>query len=329
MSLDLVFVPGTGGVTYSDGTGEPAATVFDLFVANASANRLLRLERRDGQLPPAVNGLTPGTDLSIVYRWFNQARKLTGGARWDPFPYDWRVDIRLSGQRLANHIRRAASGRQFHLVGHSQGSVVILEAARQLGAKKFGQAVRSVVFFGTPFFGTHNTTIALVKGAMFGRRVHAETARTWPALYQMMPRWDLETLVIDRSKLFRPGPWRDAGLLGASNDTTRGVDPDLLGRGVEWMLLHPARTMFDPLAEVRWVRFVWGNSRKTPVGYHAFPDLGAQSQITQSGDATVADFQTYRHLPEWVRRRCSHVHLATNEHFLMGNDDNVYSLCLP
>ncbi len=330
MSLAHLLVPGTGGVTFHDGNGARAATVFELFVKNAQANQLLRLEHRPDRLPPTVNNLTSAVDLSIVYRWFNQARAGDGSPLWHTFDYDWRVDMRVSGKRLADRLRQGADGADaFHLVGHSQGGVVILEAATQLGPKTFGKLVRSVVFFGTPFFGTHNATVALVEGMLFGQKVHAGTARTWPALYQMLPRWDLETLILDRSRLFLAKLWRESNLLGAANDTAAGVDPTLLRRGIDWIAGHPAHSMFDPLSEVRWVRFVWGNSRTTTVGFHAFPDLGKASRITGMGDATVADFQTYRHLPEWVRKRCSHVHLATNAHFLMGNDDNVYSYCKP
>lgn len=330
MSVALLLVPGTGGVTFRDGDGAAAATVFDLFVHNARANELLLLQHRPDRMAPVVNRLASAVDLSIVYRWFNQARAASGAPLWATFDYDWRLDMRMSGRRLADRLRQGPNGADaFHLVGHSQGGLVILEAANQLGAAAFGRLVRSVVFVGTPFFGTHNATAALVEGTFFGRRIHARTARSWPALYQMMPRWDHETLVLGRSRLFMARLWRDAGLLGAANDTAVGVDPTLLRRGGDWIAGRPARAMFDPLSEVHWIRFVWGNSRPTTVGLQAFPDLGRANRITARGDATVADFQTYRHLPEWVRGRCSHVHMATNEHFLMGNDDHVYSYCRP
>jgi pimeloyl-ACP methyl ester carboxylesterase len=328
VGLECLLVPGTGGVTFKDDQGNAAGSVFDLIVDRDDANEVLTLRHARNQLAPTHNRLAASVDLSIVYTWFDEARKLSGKRLWQTLAYDWRVDIRVSGAQLVEKLR-ADTTTTWHLVGHSQGGAVILEAARQMGAAGFAERVRSVVFVGVPFFGTHNATLALVRGAFFGNRIGAATTRTWPSLYQMMPRWDLETLVIDRVPLLTTRTWRLAHLLGAPNDVAAGIDPDLLARGVAWSQLHPTPRIFDNLRRLKWVRIVAGNNRQTPVGYRSFPNVGSESVIRQLGDETVADFQTYRHLPAWVRDEVSNVRMETFKHFLMGNDERVYDWCVP
>lgn len=139
---------------------------------------------------------TPGPALIAPY---NQFLNSFLGPRFETFVYDWRSDIRGSGQLLLDHlIANRPPGGRWRIVGHSQGGLVIVAASKMLAAmagnddRSFSQLVSHVALVGVPLAGTVNAASAIVVGdnlaPTFSDRFR-KIVRTWPAIHQLLPVW--------------------------------------------------------------------------------------------------------------------------------------------
>ncbi|WP_367319188.1 hypothetical protein [Streptomyces sp. HUAS ZL42] len=141
-----------------------------------------------------------------------------------PFPYDWRLSVRLTARRLAARVEpalaawRARSGNpgaKAVFVAHSMGGLVARYYLDVLGG---GAHARSLVTVGTPYRGSVNALDSLHRGVAprLGRLSAPFTrlARSMPSLHQLLPTW---RCVIDGD--------------GLRSDLARtpvsGLDPDL------------------------------------------------------------------------------------------------------
>ncbi len=122
------------------------------------------------------------------------------------FPYDWRRDVHETGKELAGFVEevlartkllRHYSGfekvNKVDLVGHSMGGMVICEYLDQFGDRK---RVGKVATMGTPYLGSMEAVVKLTTGLgnLSGERPserERETARSTPAVYQLLPSYDL------------------------------------------------------------------------------------------------------------------------------------------
>lgn len=119
------------------------------------------------------------------------------------FPYDWRVDVRITAARLRpfldevlartrllKHYRSAPSDLAVDLVGHSMGGLVICECLAQDPKAPVG----NVVTLGTPYLGSVEaivkitTGMSLLSGSAPEER-EREAARVTPAVYQLFPSY--------------------------------------------------------------------------------------------------------------------------------------------
>ena len=216
MPRDLL-VPGTGGTKLlldGDDIGWPGELTVAGWVARRSAltegfealgakygspediRRVLSMEHADdpNALAPTRTTLWPGgsitsgPELALVYNQFDG---------FDTFLYDWRQDIRRSADLLLEKLTGTA-GDPWRIVCHSQGGLVVVAAASKLAAQKgdddraFSRLVSHVAFVGVPFHGTLQAADAFIRGETLAAPVAAafkRVARTWPALYQMLPTW--------------------------------------------------------------------------------------------------------------------------------------------
>jgi pimeloyl-ACP methyl ester carboxylesterase len=127
------------------------------------------------------------------------------------FPYDWRMDMRLTAARLKGFVEEViartrllkayanAGELQVDLVGHSMGGLVICEYLSQLGRAAH---VGKVVTIGTPFLGSVEALVKIATGMSLltgsePRERERETARVTPSLYQLFPGY--AGAVIDRA----------------------------------------------------------------------------------------------------------------------------------
>lgn len=238
--------------------------------------RLLSLESRPDAWRPARTSLEPGTDVlpgAVVGTPYDRMLSFA-----EPWPYDWRMDIRYNAQLLLEHMRahKPPNGR-FNLLGHSQGGLVIVLASKlTFDVNEFSRLVARVVLVGSPLAGTMRAAEALLWGSEGLGPAHVKAARamalTWPSLYQMLPTWKA---VLDpdgaphpeERQLLQPGGW-PAG-------PGDGVEEEHLLRARE-----TARLLQGPLA-----RFGAGTMSMSLLGKRQMTPVW----ITREGDRLPAD----------------------------------------
>jgi pimeloyl-ACP methyl ester carboxylesterase len=318
-------VPGTGGVLYADAAGAQIGSIFDL-VTKPNGPAVLRCAYPADPtvLDPVGNALTPEGHMTLAYEPFEHA--IPG---WDFFNYDWRLDIRRSGGKLAEFLKgSAAAGDRWRLVAHSQGGLVVMAAARALGADLMSQLVQSVCFVGVPFFGTTSALQALLAGTLLGHVVPKDVVRTWPSVYQMLPSWGIFDGTPRKSDLLLESTWGSFGMLpeaGEALDLGKHVDPGGLARA---RLLHESVNVgyFDPLHKLDFIRIIQGNNRETALTLPNFPDQAGTT--TTKGDTLVPDQLTRDQLPTWVQDTATIRRLPAAEHMLLCSDPAVFLLCV-
>lgn len=202
--------------------------------------RLLSVAHEPGALEPSRTSLESVTEVrtaSVVGTPYDRMLSFA-----EPWPYDWRMDIRHNARLLLEHMRanKPADGR-FNLIGHSQGGLVIVLASKLTSdLDEFSRLVARTVLVGAPLAGTMRATEALLWGSEGLGEDHVEAARgmarTWPAIYQMMPSWDAVVLPDDETappqlQFMEPGGW--------PGEWGEGIEEDLLLRARETeALLH-------------------------------------------------------------------------------------------
>lgn len=195
--------------------------------------RLLSLRHRPGGWKPTRTSLEPGTEVtphSVVGTPYDRMLSFA-----EPWPYDWRMDIRYNAQLLLEHLRaHKPAGGRFNLIGHSQGGLVIVMASKlTFDIHEFSRLVARVVLVGSPLAGTMRAAEALLWGSEGLGAEHVVAARrmalTWPALFQMLPAWKAVTRpdgdpAPDAHQLLESGGW-----------------PGAFGEGIRSELLRRAR----------------------------------------------------------------------------------------
>ncbi|MFD7409283.1 esterase/lipase family protein [Streptomyces sp. NPDC059866] len=116
-----------------------------------------------------------------------------------PFPYDWRLSVRLNARRLAARVEPALAAWRTRtgdptaravFVAHSMGGLVVRYYLDVLGGSRHA---RSLVTIGTPYRGSVNALTSLHGGVAprLGRLSEPFTrlARSMPSLHQLLPTW--------------------------------------------------------------------------------------------------------------------------------------------
>src|SRR5262245_7723651 len=177
----------TGYALGLDGLPMSAKTIADIMSMEFADPNSIRPTKTTLK---AGSTIGPGDVLELVYNQFLD---------FDQFVYDFRADVRHSGQRLLDHLLdQRPSGERWRIACHSQGGLVVTVAsklcARQNGDddRAFAKLVSHVAFIAVPFYGTVNAAVALSKGEELSAGFSShfrEIARTWPSLHQMLPVW--------------------------------------------------------------------------------------------------------------------------------------------
>jgi pimeloyl-ACP methyl ester carboxylesterase len=107
------------------------------------------------------------------------------------FGYDWRHDVRLAAQRLAEAIEEWQTSTPVTIIAHSLGTLVTRYYVERLGGRRF---VERVILMGGPHFGTPGGLSAILHGpGMLPFGVGAERMRkvlsTYPSAYQILPTY--------------------------------------------------------------------------------------------------------------------------------------------
>jgi pSer/pThr/pTyr-binding forkhead associated (FHA) protein len=105
------------------------------------------------------------------------------------FAYDWRHDVRLAAQRLAETIEQWEVKAPVTIIAHSLGTLVTRYYVERLGGKRF---VERILLMGGPHYGTPGGLAAILSGpgllpfGMGSERMRAVLA-TFPSAYQILP----------------------------------------------------------------------------------------------------------------------------------------------
>jgi len=114
------------------------------------------------------------------------------------FGYDWRHDVRLAAQRLAEAIERWQVNPPVTIIAHSLGTLVTRYYVERLGGKQF---VERIVLMGGPHYGTPKGLAAILSGpgllpfGLADERMRVVLA-TFPSAYQILP---IYPCVVDQS----------------------------------------------------------------------------------------------------------------------------------
>jgi pimeloyl-ACP methyl ester carboxylesterase len=259
MADRTLLIPGTqatnlldqdGGRVYNAVRVNIGLTRKDLGKDPTAWVKLLSMEHAPGRLSPVRTSLRSrtrirtGSVLRTPYEAFPRSYK--------PWPYDWRCDLRHNAALLLELLERDKPGDgRWNLVGHSQGGLIIVVASKLLDdPARFESLVARVALLGAPLAGTMRAADALCFGSEeLGKNEQAfarALARSWPALYQMLPSWDAILDPADRplpaaEQLLAPGGWPEP----------EGVTLDLLQRGTELQAM-----LRDPFARFGGTRAV-------------------------------------------------------------------------
>ena len=162
------------------------------------------------------------------------------------FPYDWRLDNRISAQRLADVVEPALAAwrryadipdAQVIFIAHSMGGLV---ARYYLEVLQGWPTCRALITFGTPFRGAPQALEYLANGY---KRLHLDLSaamRSFPSVYQLLPIYPMVGI---------------GGTFRRVADVPRlpNVDPDLAADGLRFHReLESAIAANDTVAQHRY-----------------------------------------------------------------------------
>ncbi|HEX3694930.1 MAG TPA: hypothetical protein VH374_06020 [Polyangia bacterium] len=258
----------------------------------------------------------PGPVLELVYNQFLD---------FDRFIYDFRADLRHSGELLLAHLlENRPAGDRWRIVCHSQGGLLVAVASKLYARqhkdddRAFSQLVSHVGFVATPFYGTVNAAAALLVGEQLstGFASHFRAiARTWPSLHQMLPVWpgSVQTKTGTTTANAPFNATADAAWPGAN------IDPAMLVRA------RDTRTQFlnSPLSRMNgvklrlWMSRAWLTANRLVIENGALTPAAAE----EVGDSLIPANTTYQ-MEAKVEKDASH---------LFGDNQNTmshFALCV-
>ncbi len=165
-------------------------------------------------------------------------------------PYDWRQPIRYLGKGLADRIEaltRENPGIEIALVAHSMGGLVAADALTKLGGAKTSalDAVKALVFLGTPFLGS-GCALQALRGEKRelcllnilrhkSPREILNTVQTFRGLFDLLP--------VDQEKLLNPAVFEPGPLSRLSPGDARLTSPLTLERSLPQAMLERTRAI--------------------------------------------------------------------------------------
>jgi Lecithin:cholesterol acyltransferase len=184
----------------------------------------------------------PSQLLQIAYGPLASALQGRLGVPSYLFPYDWRYSIVQSAHALVQYVSRLKVKSMPTVLGwdglfdfavHSMGGLVLrafLDAWQRASAAPI--PIGQICFIATPHFGSVDAAVALISGEspMFGGyKELRKLARTFPAVYELLPR-------------FLPAPIVRAGaaldVFDVNNWQKNTVDPDVGNSGFDVEQVH-------------------------------------------------------------------------------------------
>lgn len=310
----------TGYAIGLDGLPIPAKEVVEVMSmehADATSTRATRTTLKQG------SAVGPGQVLDLVYNQFSDH---------DRFVYDFRGDLRHTGQRLLTHLldNRPGGSERWRIVCHSQGGLAVTVAsklyAQQNGDddRAFARLVSHVAFIAVPFYGTMTSAISLLEGEELSAGFASSfksIARTWPSLHQMLPAWPGSVRLKAGAQVTNAA----FNTLNAAAWPGHPLDPAMLVRA------RDTRTQFlnNPLSRMNGVKKRILMSRAWPTSTHLLIDNGVLSAGApdEPGDMVVPAETTFK-MEAKVEKEVTHLFGSggdTMKHFALSVDPFVAS----
>jgi pimeloyl-ACP methyl ester carboxylesterase len=335
MPEPTILVPGTQATALrdQDGRGVYNAVRVQLVIGRGDlggrdpdeVGKLLGMEHAPGRLKPVRTSLEDGTH---VVRGDVLRTPYDGLTVDNWFRYDWRADLRFNAYKLLQTLRDGAQdGVRSNLIGHSQGGLIIVLASKLAESpREFATLVGRVVLVGAPLAGT----VRALEAILFGRQDLGKqnlpgilaAARTWPALYQMLPAWPAAVSqkgkpLAPEQQFIWPAGW--GALL------QQGIQDDLLLRARETQAL--LRGPYSHLAPGVDTLTIMGKRQNTPISVPKRGGQFVQDYKNQKGDSLVPEAITSGEIgqPLFDRRRIFTGN-KVNAHAMLCVDPGVQKL---
>ncbi|MET7898565.1 lipase/acyltransferase domain-containing protein [Streptomyces mirabilis] len=203
-------------------------------------------------------------------------------ANYLEFPYDWRLDNRVSARRLADTVDTAlhrwrkhsnAADARVIFLAHSMGGLVARYYLEVLGG---WWTCRALITFGTPYRGSLNALDFLANGYRKLFVDLTEVMRSFPSVHQLLPIYPA----------LKAG---DAYVRVGETRGVPGVDPELAA---------------DALAFHREIEMEVNAHRDDEEyrrnGYTILPVVGTRQPTKQSGQLSADGLRVTRELPDWI-----------------------------
>lgn len=328
--MRFLFIPGTGGVTFSNELGQPASFVLDIvrgrfagwtdrIVAELSCEH--PHDAIDPWAPTRTSLLSEKAALTPREVLRATAYPSVSEEKYEMFAYDWRADIRFNASQLLKQLRNADEPTS--LLTHSQGALIVVAASLLCADRaEWESIVHHVALVAPPIIGTINAMDAMINGSNFGG-VNSDffraASRTWPSLYQMFPRW----ACVEGEPLLR----------STSGELWPGESPmfrDLLGRAgdfIDWVGEDPFRNMSRERVMVVLGQGRVANTATTVAHQPNGPPRVLDNRV--QGDTLVPYQMTFDFLESLgYRQRIMTVKGPSQpDHFRLLGDVRVYSDC--
>jgi pSer/pThr/pTyr-binding forkhead associated (FHA) protein len=188
----VVFVPGLGGSELWLGS-EKLYPVARILLSNPQVLALPGDPRMEARQIVSDVVIVPGVlkqeQYSRLGDYLVSGLGYTRGKDLLEFPYDWRQDVRLAAQRLAEAIDGWGVRPPVTIIAHSLGTLVTRYYVERLGGKK---VVERIILMGGPHYGTPKGLLAILYGpGLLPLGIGDEKIRqgmaTFPSAYQILP----------------------------------------------------------------------------------------------------------------------------------------------
>jgi hypothetical protein len=209
---------------------------------------------------------------------------LTPGQNYFPFPYDWRLDNRITGKRLEQQaldwLKRwrdssGAADAKLVLIGHSMGGLVSRYFLECLGG---WQHTRTLITLGTPYRGSLNAVDFLVHGVKKGIGPLgldlSSLLRSYPSVYQLLPTY----------------PCIDTGAGPLARIAAAAESGALPSVRADWA--HDARKFHTEIEEAQKANAQ--NAAYRERGYRLIPVVGIEQPTNQSATAAAGSVALLR-----------------------------------
>jgi pimeloyl-ACP methyl ester carboxylesterase len=311
----VVFVPGIMGTSLHNTAGEELWPPQPL-ETKLGYKRMDKLLGDDVTHGDIIQNVWCVDFYGSMFKWLKELNYLTSAPdqRLVTFPYDWRLDLADTSQRLADEIDRidAPQLQEIHLIAHSMGGLItrLLLEGGKFSDKPWFNKIRSFIALAVPHQGAP-LALARILGLDSDMGISKSdfrklaNDRRYPSGYQLLPAPDEAACWDETGARLEVADIYDSDVAGHL-----GLDPQLLSRA---RFVHDTLRAGAPPKHVRYFYFA-GTGHETVTRINVVQDKSgnyptsamAVTRTEGAGDGTVPMWSA---LPRAVQKQ-----VVVNEH---------------